>query len=63
MLDVEDVELLPLLEDGVEEELPSGGPQGGVQLQAAQDEVPEGRGDGGGNLGWSGGTRNLTKYF
>ena len=63
MLDVENVEDLSLLEDGVEEELPGGGPQGGVQLQTAEDEVPQGGGDGGGNLRGSGSARNLMKYF
>ena len=55
--------VLTLLEDWVEQELPGRGPQGGVQLQAAEDQVPEGGGDGRGNLGWSGSARNLEKYF
>ena len=62
-LDVQNVELLSLLEDRVEQELPGGGSEGGVQLQAAKDQVPEGGGNCGGNLGWSGRARNLTKYF
>ena len=47
----------------MEQELPGRGPLAGVQLQTAEDEVPEGGGDGGGNLGGSGSARNLKNKF
>ena len=48
-----------LMEDRVEEELPGGGPQARVQLQAAEGEVPEGRGQAGGHRGGLRSTRYL----
>ena len=52
-----------LLEDWMKEELPGRGTEGGVQLQAAEDEISEGGRHGGGHLGWASSTRNLTTRY
>lgn len=52
-----------LLEDWMKEELPGWGTEVRVQLQAPEDEISEGGRHGGGHLGWSSSTRNLTTRY
>lgn len=47
------------MEHRVEEEVAGRGPVTGVQLQAAEGEVPHGGGEAPGHLGRPGGARNL----
>ena len=47
------------MEHRVEEQVPGRGPMAGVQLQAAEGEVPHGGGEAPGHLGGAGGARNL----
>ena len=47
------------MEHRVEEEVPCGGPVVGVELEAAEGEVPHSGGQAPGHLGRRGGTRDL----
>ena len=47
---VDDDDLSHLVEDGVEEELPGGGPEVGIELQTAKGEVFQGRRQGLGDV-------------
>ena len=59
MLDVENVEDLSLLEDGVEEELPGGGSEVGVEFEASECQVFQGGRQSVGNARRLVGTRDL----
>ena len=48
-----------LMEQGVQQQLPGGGAEAGVQLEAAQGEVTQRRGQRARHLGGAGGTRDL----
>ena len=47
------------MEQGVQQQLPGGGAEAGVQLEAAQGEVTQRRGQRARHLGGAGGTRDL----
>ena len=59
MVKYADVSLGRLVEQGVQQQLPGGGAEAGVQLEAAQGEVTQRRGQRGRHLGGAGGTRDL----
>ena len=50
-----------LMEQGVQQQLPGGGAEAGVQLEAAQGEVTQRRGQRARHLGGAGGTRDLSE--